>query len=932
MNSSPLFLSSLPRAVRKGLPLCFCLLALLLGGSPLAAYTAMVDTNSLSVTVETDANTEVRLQPWSAGTIRVEAVPKGTIPEKKSLAVIATADATGWTVEKNDDTVQLKSTRLIAIVDKKSGLVSFTDASGKLLLKQSAWSFQPADDPARDGLKLSATFQRAAGEHFYGGGVIDDLRQPTASIQLVNNNTQIRIPILYSSLGYSVFWDNTSRGHLDLTPDTVTWNASAGDLADFYIMAGPTADQAIAEYRHLTGAAPMFPEWAYGFWFCKNKFNSQQEILDAAKAFRDHQFPVDLIVQDYFYWKPNKSTNDWAGWGSHHFAEERYPDPKAMITQLHDDYHFHFMTVIWPKFDDATDHAEELDAAHALFPHPGTTGEGAGVRFYDPFSQTGRDIYDRQVMESLLPLGVDAFWMDAAEPEIGNGTFAKFDSTTGPMSRLMDAFPLMHTEGIYTAQRKVSDQKRVVLLPRSSWAGEQRNGAANWTGDIHQDWKTLAWQIEGLQNYSIAGLPYITTDVGGYGAGPVSESDKALFIRWFQWGTFCPIYRVHGIGRPFPWQYGDDALAIMKKFDLIRYRLLPYIYTQGARITQESGTLMRPLVMDFQDDPQALDTWDEFLFGPSLLVCPVYKNSAESIGTVAQWADQDGKPGGITATFLTNGNEAGSHVDLQMLDVGFLFKPELTPEQRAAKSVRIEGTFTPEADGKLELEFATNNPPQTITVDGQPVNPDVPGANFVFAEFPLNGKAGVPLHLSFESKDRRPGFRIRRVVAGPEHRDVYLPGKGDWYDFWTGERTTGGQTLTVETPIERIPLYLRAGSIVPMGPELQYAAEKPADPIELRVYRGADGAFSLYSDENDNYDYEKGAFSHIPITWSEATQTLTIGDQTGSFPGMLAKRMFHIVWVRKNHGAGEEVVDKADADVSYEGHAVTVKAPPASSN
>ena len=892
------------------------------------AATVSVDKVNQSVLIVTDANA-IQLQPWSSGTIRVEVAPGKTIPEKKSLAVIAAPNPDGWEVTDGAGNVQLKGPRMSVVVDKQSGLVTFLDAAGQPLLAQSAIAFKSAQDPARDGLDVSASFVRSPGEHFYGGGVINDLRNATADIELANNNTRIRIPVLYSSCGYGFFWDNPSRGHLKLTQDTVTWDSSAGDLADFYVFAGPSADQAVAEYRNLTGAAPLFPKWAYGFWFCKNKFSTQQEILDAAKAFRDHQFPVDLIIQDWFYWAPAGAAHGWTGWGSHHFVPERYPDPKAMIEELHDKYHFHFMAVIWPKFDEETDHAKELDAAHVLFPQAGAEG----TRFYDPFSPTGREIYGRQVMESLLPLGVDAFWMDAAEPEIGNGIFAKFDSITGPTSRVMSAFPLMHTTGIYTAMRKAAnDQKRVVLLPRSSWAGEQRNAAANWTGDIHQDWKTLAWQIEGLQNYSIAGLPYITTDVGGYSPGPVSESDKELFIRWFQWGTFCPIYRVHGVARPFPWQYGDDAEAILKKFDQLRYRLLPYIYTEAARITDEGGTLMRPLVMDFQDDPKALDTWDEFLFGPSVLVCPVYKNNGESVGSVAQWADRDGKPGGVTATFLTNGNETGAHMDLQVQDVGFLFKPELTPEQKAAKSVRVDGTYTPEADGKLELEFATRDYPQTITVDGQTVNPDVPGENFVggnlvFAEFPLNGKASVPIHLSFESKDRRPGFRIRREAPGTEHREVYLPGKSDWYNFWTGERLNGGQQLNPETPLDRIPLYVRAGSIVPMGPELQYAAEKAADPIELRVYRGADGAFTLYEDEGDNYDYEKGASAKIPMTWNETSQTLTIGDRKGSFPGMLAKRTFDIVWVGPGHGTGEPSTEKPDATVSYEGNNITVKAP-----
>ena len=255
-------------------------------------------------------------------------------------------------------------------------------------------------------------------------------------------------------------------------------------------------------------------------------------------------------------------------------------------------------------------------------------------------------------------------------------------------------------------------------------------------------------------------------------------------MRWFQWGTFCPIFRVHGVKRPFPWEYGADAEAILQKFDLLRYRLLPYIYTQAGSITQDSGTLLRPLVMDFQDDAKALDTWDEFLFGPSILVCPVYG-------------------------------------------------------------------------------------------------------------------------------------------PGQVQRDVYLPGKGDWYDFWTGERMAGGQSKTaVPAPLARIPLYVRAGSILPMGPEEQYAGEKPGAPIELRIYPGADGAFSLYEDSGDSYAYEKGAFARIPMKWNNATRTLTLGDRTGSFPGVPAQRTFRVVVVKAGHGTGEESSAIADQEISYQGKSI----------
>jgi alpha-D-xyloside xylohydrolase len=770
------YLTSPHRIALSRLAFGLCLLPALFINGPAAAATVSIDKNHESVLVVTDTNA-IELQPWSSGTLRVEAASGATIPDKKSLSVIAAPNPAGWNVTEDADKVELKSRRLSAVVDKQTGLVSFFGADGMPLLQQTAWSFQPAQDPARDGLNVSASFQRANDEHFYGSGVIrDELSRPSAEIDLADNNTEIRIPILYSSRGYGFFWDNTSRGKLSLTPDTVTWDSSAGDLADFYIFAGPTADATIAEYRNLTGEAPLFPKWAYGLWFSRNKFNRQQEILDAAKKFRDRQIPVDMIVQDYYYWKPDHATNNGTGWGSHQFTPDRYPDPKGMIDTLHNQDHLHFMAVIWPKFDSDTDHAKELDAANALFP-PNNDWAGPTLRYYDPFDPKAREIYGRQVMESLLPLGLDAFWMDGAEPEMdkkaNTDAFAKFDSPAGPVSRLMDAFPLMHTTSVYTAERAATSDKRVVLLPRSSWAGEQRNAAADWTGDILQDWNALAWQIQGLPNYSITGLPYITTDIGGYNQSP--DEDGELFIRWLEWGTFCPIYRIHGAPRPFPWEYGPDDEAIIKKFDQLRYRLLPYIYTQAGQITHENGTLMRPLVMDFQNDPKALDMWDEFLFGPSILVCPVYKPEHEMAATLDQWADKDGKPGGVTIT----GDEGGSRVNLigdlaravrddrngRNNDAPSDFADSFEPVQNIkAKSIRIEGTYTPKEMGQFDLQVTGNSrptAPATVTIDGNQVTPPCSGIGLEFSPLPL-----------LRTK-RRPGpfhHRYPRDATGAAHR------------------------------------------------------------------------------------------------------------------------------------------------------------------
>jgi alpha-D-xyloside xylohydrolase len=482
----------------------------------------------------------------------------------------------------------------------------------------------------------------------------------------------------------------------------------------------------------------------------------------------------------------------------------------------------------------------------------------------------------------------------------------------------------MHTKAIYEAQRATSQDKRVVLLPRSAWAGSQRNSVVSWTSDIDQTWKVLAWQIEGLQNYSITGLPYITTDVGGYNPRP--EADRELFVRWFEWGTFCPIFRVHGVGRPFPWEYGAEGDAIFKKFDNLRYSLLPYTYSEASRVTFDHGTLMRPLVMDFLEDAKAVATWDEFLFGSSILVCPVYQSTRESVGVPAQFADVDGRTGFLTANYLKDGATAAVP---RKINPGLEIEDGPAEERDGAHGVRLSGTFTPTESGSLALEISEPHQqgfPATATIEGKPVASLPVSGDWQFPLFPFEAKAGVPVHFSFEGKMTKPGFRIVKVT-GPVQREVYLPGKDAWVDFWTGKPSQGGQTLKVDAPLDMIPLYVRAGSILPLSPGLQYAAENPDAPIELRVYPGKDGSYALYEDEEDNYHYEKGARASIPLQWNEQTQTLTLGARKGTFPGLKPKQTFRIVWVSSGHGVGENKTDQADAEVVYEGKETSVKRP-----
>ena len=569
-------------------------------------------------------------------------------------------------------------------------------------------------------------------------------------------------------------------------PETV-WSSEAASAIDFYYCYGPSIDSVIRAYRGLTGHAPMPGKWALGYWQSKERYNTQQEWLDIAKEYRSRQEPIDNLVQDWFYWDPHP-------WGSHAWDSARYPDPKAAIDELHDIYHMHLMTSVWGRFDTpktADDpfgaNYREMTARGYLYPN--LSG------YYDAFNPAARDLFWQQIDSAIFSKGVDAWWLDASEPEVDMQAFRERQTFAGIGARVLNAWPLMHTTGVYRHQRVRTEKKRVFILTRSAYAGQQRNGAATWSGDITANWKVFAAQIPAGLNFCLSGIPYWTTDIGAFfvptetfpgGAG--NPAYRELFTRWFQYGAFCPIFRAHGTNTPRElWRFGPNE-PILASYDRLRYRLLPYIYSEAWQVTHADGTLMRPLVMDFRTDAVARSRADEFMFGPSLLVCPVLK-------------------------------------------------------------------------------------------------------------------------------------------AGATEREVYLPGGTDWIDFWKGTPYHGGKTTVARAPIETMPLFVRAGSIVPMGPPLQWATEKPEDPIELRIYPGADGHFQIYEDENDNYDYERGDYATIPMSWNDSARVLKIGERKGYFPGMLAHRTFRIVVVRPGHGTGPNELRTPDTVTTYTGQAMQVAIP-----
>ena len=601
-------------------------------------------------------------------------------------------------------------------------------------------------------------------------------------VQISQDNTNISVPLLLSSNGYGIFWNNGSRSRMNNRfVHALYLSSEVADAMDYYFFYGPDFDKIIADYRELTGQAPLFGKWAYGFWQCKNRYDSQQELESIAKKYRDLHIPLDNIVQDWFWWNIMGEP----------VFNKNYPDPKAMVDTLHRD-HVHLMISVWPFFRPGSPVYDDMDKKGFFIAKTQVGGfHPAGMALYDAFNPAARKYYWKLMDDALFKIGADAWWLDTTEPEtegLETSLLVNHQTALGNGARYANEFPLMTTTGVYEGQRAASDQKRVFILSRSGYAGIQRNAAAMWSGDVDPNWETLRRQIPAGLNFSLSGLPYWTTDIGGFvSANPDDPAYRELFIRWFQFGTFCPIFRVHGTrttNQNELWSYGTDAQKILVSFDQLRYRLMPYIYSLAWKTTNEGYTIMRPLVMDFRSDVRAQNIADQFLFGPALLVNPVTEPQATS-------------------------------------------------------------------------------------------------------------------------------------------RRLYLPDAG-WYDFWTGKLAKGGQSMEAAAPIERIPLFVRAGSILPLGPDIEYASEKSADPLEVRVYRGADGNFTLYEDEGDSYNYEKGAHSTIPFSWDNSSQSLTIGDRTGSFPGMTESRSLHIVFVSEGHGAGGGLTANPDKTVTYSGKKLVV--------
>jgi alpha-D-xyloside xylohydrolase len=707
--------------------------------------------------------------------------------------------ATNFSVAENKDEITITTANLNILVNKSTNAVKFTDLKGNRILEEDGISGKQMTEATVAGIQVHnciTQFVSPPDEALFGLGCHPE---DTLSINYKGRNQDLvikymtgAIPVLLSNKGYGLFWDNYSPSYFFGAEEGNTkfkYTSESGNLVDYYFIYGPGFDRIIASYRLATGNAPMFPKWAFGLFQSQDRYKSQAEVLSVKDKYRNNKIPVDCIVQDWFYWEPDVI-------GSHHFWPERYPDPKAMVAELHK-ANIHAMISIWPVMAKGTANYDAMAKAGNL---TSVTWDNVMTHtfdnYYDAHSEKARKMYWDQARDSLIaPQGWDAWWVDQCEPD--NGTLLderrKAIFATGKGIDYFNTYSLMHSTGLYENWRKDIAGKRAFFLIRQAFAGSQRNAATLWSSDISCTWRAFKSQVPQGINACASGIPYWTSDIGGYHFHWMppdwSTSDnRELFTRWFEFGTFSPVFRIHGKGERalFSDNWDSKTKAILLNYDNLRYRLLPYIYSLAWKVTNEGYTIMRSLAFDFRNDPAINSIPDQYMFGPAFLVNPV-------------------------------------------------------------------------------------------------------------------------------------------TEPGKKSRGVYLPGSTSWFDFWTGQKLAGGQTIDASAPVETIPLYIKAGSIIPMGPFLQYATEKPADPVEIRIYPGADGTFVLYEDENNNYNYEKGIFSTIAFKWNDTKHQLTIDRRKGTFPGMSEKRTFQIVIVDNNRGTGTGITMKPDKTVQYSGAEQTIQ-------
>ena len=729
------------------------------------------------------------------------------------------------------------SSSVLTVKQDAQGNLIFLTAKGKVLLREKSC----------DVIQARQTFTLDKDEAIYGLGTIQNgkMNRRGETKRMEQSNLEDFQNVLQSIKGWGLYWENYSPTLFEDNANGMTFDSEVGKGVDYYFMYGGSADGVIAQMRWLTGDVPMFPLWTYGFWQSKERYKTAAETESIVDKHRALNVPLDGIIQDWQYWGSNYL------WNAMDFLSEDFVNGPQMIKNVHQK-HAHFMISIWASFGPQTQQYRELAEKNLLLPFETWPQSGlshiwpprkdypSGVKVYDAFSPEARAIYWNH-LKRLYDYGTDAWWMDSTDPDFFNPRESDYEyslplspskgkgNSTATWRSLRNAFPLETVRGVYEAQRKaplplegMGEAKRVFIMTRSSYAGQQHYGSNMWSGDVNSSWDMLRKQVPAGLSFSLTGNPNFNTDIGGFfcnayntlgpASAPRNPQYQELYVRWMQYGLFCPVFRSHGADAPREiWQFGKKGEPVydaIEKQIRLRYRLLPYLYSTAWQVTSNNDSYMRPLFADFAQDKKVWDMTDEFMFGRSILAAPI-----------------------------------------------------VNPQYTEEKIIRTDAM---------------------TGWDRQEVNSE---KGIVNSDFTV-----------------------------PKTATKYLPKGAKWYDFWTNKQYNGGQHVTLETSFDRVPMFVRAGSILPLGPEMQYVGEKSWDNLELRIYPGADGSFLLYEDEGDSYNYEKGAYSTIAFQWNDRTRTLTIADRQGSYPGMLQSRQFTLV-----------LPDGKQQTVRYDGTQLTIR-------
>lgn len=945
---------------RNKLIVLFCIVASVVGCNRVP-YQKTPDSVLISLKhASNEAVKTIRLQVVTDDIIHVTASPSQKLSNVPSLiAAYTETKKSGWIVQQQGDNVVLQTATTKAFVSLKTGEVYFTDLKGNSILREQRGggkTFKSIEVDGHAGYTFRQVFESPADEAFYGLGQhqSDEFNYKGKNEVLYQYNTKVSVPFIVSNKNYGILWDNYSltrfgdprpysnldqfklfdkngkEGGLTATYminkdpgnifverqeksidyenlETVTnfpkdfpfnnaaihwegeiqptesglyhfilyyagytkvfiddklvvaerwrtaWNPNSykfivnlqagkkhklrvewlpdggvsyislkalspvpaeeqaklsfwsemGKQLDYYFIRGNNPDQVISGYRTVTGKAQVMPKWAMGFWQSRERYKTQDELLGTLREFRRRQIPIDNIVQDWSYWKED-------AWGSHEFDPARFPDPDAMVKEVHDSS-AHIMISVWPKFYCSTAHYKAFADKGWMFKQAVNDsirdwiGKGYIGSFYDAYSQGARDLFWKQMNEKLYSKHFDAWWMDASEPDINSNASMAYrkklmnPTSAGSSTEFFNAYGLMNAKGIYEGQRSTNNNDRVFLLTRSGFAGSQKYAAAIWSGDIGTRWEDMKAQISAGMNFSISGNPYWTMDDGGFcvekryerakeGSEDLNEW-RELSVRWNQFGAFVPLFRSHG-QPPYRelWNIAPEthpAYKTMLYYTQLRYRLMPYIYTLAGKSYFNDYTIMRPLVMDFENDKNVLNIDDQYMFGPDLMICPVYRYKART-------------------------------------------------------------------------------------------------------------------------------------------REVYFPEGAGWYNLYDGKFTSGGEKQVVAAPYERMPIYVAAGSILPVGKLIQNTSQSQTD-LTLYVYAGKNGTFTLYEDENTNYNYEKGAYSTIEFTYNDQTKMLDIAERQGGFSGMIKDRNFQLVFVNSTRQIGIDDIQSGVKMIHYTGDKTSVQ-------